>query len=271
MRILIADGDGGYRHSVAVIDEFAATLATRLGARPPVRVQWPEPDETRLRRPRSWDAASAAGVADLARIVRLHPSDEIILLGSRCGCRVVQDCLEAYPDQVDRVVGVGLMADPCRPHGRSLPGSGDPGGRGVAGGRVGPIPDRTFWVTVPGDPLSDVGKDSLLRATVRDSALTPDQVYRGLLEDLPASRTKMAARLHVFQHPTEWASVFGRRLDEARDQLVRYGDGGYISQYTAPGPGGRSPLDVLGDQLVEEALLRRDASGPAAPWARRAS
>lgn len=268
MRILIADGDGGYRHSVTVVDEFAATLAARLGARPPVRVQWPAPDGTRLRRPRSWDAASAAGVADLARIVQLHPSDEIILLGSCCGCRVVHGWLEAYPDQVDRVVGVGLMADPCRPYGRSLPGSGDPSGRGVAGKRVGPIPERTFWVSVAGDPLSDVGKDSLLRTTVRDSPLTPDQVYRGLLDDLPASRTKMAARLHVFQHPTEWASVFGRRLDEARDQLVRYGDGGYISQYTAQGPDGRSPLDVLGDRLVEETLTRRNTSGRGALEAR---
>lgn len=265
MRILIADGDGGYRHSVGVIDDFAAGLATRLGAQPPIRVQWPEPDETRLHRPRTWDAASTAGVADLARIVRLHPSDEIVLLGSRCGCRVVQDWLEAYPDQVDRVVGVGLMADPCRPHDRWLPGTGEPTGHGVAGERVGPVPDRTFWVAVPGDPLSDVEANSLLRTAVRDSPLTPDQVYRGLLEDLPDSRAQLAARLHVLQHPTQWPRVFGHRLDEARELLVRYGERGYVARYTEPGPDGRSPLDLFGERLAAEALARRDAPGPAGP------
>lgn len=259
MRILIADSDGAYRHTAGVIDHFAAALATRLSARPPVRVQWPQPEETRLRRPRTWDAASAAGVADLARIVRLHPSDEIILLGSRCGCRVIQDWLEAYPDQLDRVVGVGLMADPCRPRDRSLRGLGSPDGHGVAGERVGPVPDRTFWVSVPGDPLSDVEPNGLLRTAVGDSPLTPDQVYRGLLADLPDSRTQLAARLHVLQHPTQWPAVFGQRLDQAREQLVRYGDDGHLARYTESGPDGRSPLELLGDRIAAEVLARRAA------------
>lgn len=256
MRILIADGDGGYRHSPGIIDEFAATLSDRLATRPPIRVQWPEPEEIRLHRPRTWDAAAAAGVADLARLVRLHPSDGIVLLGCCCGCRVVQDWMEAYPEQLDRVIAVGLIADPCRPRDRWLPGTENPRGQGVAGKHVSPIPDRTFWVSVPGDPLSGVEKDSPLRTAVRESPLTPDQVYRALLNDLPDSRTQLAARLHVLQHPTQWPLAFGHRLDEAREALVRYGDGAYVARYTEPGPGGRSPLDLLGDQMVAEVLAR---------------
>ncbi|MDX2358315.1 hypothetical protein [Dietzia sp. PP-33] len=253
MRILIADGDGAYRHSSGVLDEFVGDLAARLGAGPPVRVQWPEPEETRLRRPRTWDAAAAAGVADLARLVGLHPSDGIVLLGCCCGSRVVQDWMTAHPEQLDRVVAVGLIADPRRPRDRWLPGTVDPGGQGVAGRHAGPVPERTFWVSVPGDPLSGVERDSLLRTAVRDSPLTPDQVYRGLLEDLPESRTQLAARLHVLQHPSQWPTAFGRRLDEARETLVRYGDRSYAAQYSEPGPDGRSPLGVLGDRIVTAA------------------
>lgn len=259
MRILIADSDGAYRPAAGVIDHFAAGLARRLSARPPVRVQWPQPEEARLRRPRTWDAAAAAGVADLARIVRLHPSDELILLGSRCGCRVIQDWLAACPDQLDRVVAVGLLADPCRPRDAELRGAGAPDGHGVAGERVGPVPDRTFWVSVPGDPLSDVEPDGLLRTAVDHSPLTPDQVYRGLLADLPDSRTRLAARLHVLEHPTRWPAVFGPRLDRAREQLVRYGDDGSLGRYTEAGPGGRSPLELLADRIAHEVRARRAA------------
>lgn len=257
MRILIADGEGAYRSSSRRMDDFVDDLSTRLGARAVVRVQWPEPERTRLHRPRSWDAASAAGVADLARLGGLHPSDGIVLLGCCCGCRVIHDWLDAYPEQLDRVLAVGLLADPFRPRDRWLPGTADPGGQGVAGRRVGPVPDRTFWVSVPGDPLSGIKRDSLLRSAVRDSPLTPDQVYRELLEDLPESRTQLALRLHVLQHPADWPMVFGRRLDEARAALVRYGDRGYTAQYSEPGPDGRSPLETLGDRLVDEVGARR--------------
>ncbi|WP_152427981.1 hypothetical protein [Dietzia sp. UCD-THP] len=258
MRILIADGEGAYRRSSGVMDAFVDDLTVRLGARAAVRVRWPEPEQTRLHRPRSWDAASAAGVADLARLVGLHTSDGIVLLGCCCGCRVIHDWLDAHPEQLDRVLAVGLLSDPLRPRDRWLPGTGDPGGQGVAGRRVGPVPDRTFWVSVPGDPLSGIERDSLLRAAVRDSPLTPDQVYRGVLEDLPESRTQLAMRLHVLQHPAEWPMVFGRRLDEARAALLRYEDRAYTAQYSEPGPDGRSPMEILGDRIVDEVRARHD-------------
>ncbi|MDZ4234205.1 MAG: hypothetical protein U1C73_10700 [Dietzia sp.] len=84
--------------------------------------------------PRSWDAASAAGVADLARLVGLHPSDGVVLLGCCCGCRVIHDWLDAHPEQLDRVLAVGLLSDPLRPRDRWLPGTGDPGGQGWRAG-----------------------------------------------------------------------------------------------------------------------------------------
>ena len=256
MRILIADGEGAYRRSSGLMNAFVDDLSSRLGSRAAVRIQWPEPELTRLHRPRTWDAASAAGVADLARLVGLHPSDGIVLLGCCCGCRVIHDWLDAYPEQLDRVLAVGLLADPLRPCDRWLPGTGDPGGQGVAGSRVGPVADRTFWASVPGDPLSGIERGSLLRAAVGDSPLTPDQVYRGLLEDLPGSRTQLAVRLHVLQHPAEWPMVFGHRLDEARAALIRYGDRGYIATYSEPGPDGRTPLQILGDRIVDEVHAR---------------
>lgn len=254
VRILIADGDGGYRQSTEVVDEFADRLASRLGTRPPVRVQWPEPDAIRLRRPRTWRAASAAGVADLARLVRLHPSDPLVLVGCMCGSRIIHDWMDAYPDQLDRVAAVGLISDPFRPAGRTTPGVPDPGGQGVAGTHLGPIPDRTFWASVPGDPMSGVQRGSLLRAVVRDSQLTVEQVYRDLLHDLPDSRTQLAARLHVFHHPSNWTAVFGRDLEDARATLLRFADRAHLADYTVPGADGRSVLDHLEDQIVSEVL-----------------
>ncbi|MEH6382240.1 MAG: hypothetical protein V7768_11105, partial [Dietzia cercidiphylli] len=84
------------------------------------------------------------------------------------------------------------------------------------------------------------------------------QVYRGVLEDLPESRSQLAMRLHVLQHPAEWPMVFGRRLDEARAALLRYEDRAYTAQYSEPGPDGRSPMEILGDRIVDEVRARHD-------------
>lgn len=252
MRVLIADSVGAYGRTSEIIDRFADRLVELTGVSTQVRVQWPEPDDAHPRRSRTWETASAAGTADLDRLVRLHPSDQLILIGSCCGCRVIHDWMDAHPESVDRVAAVGLVADPFRPRDRWLDGLPDPGGQGVAGRRSGPIPDRTFWVSVPGDPLSGVERDSLLRGAVRRSSLTPDQVYRDLLDDLPDSRIQLAAHLHVMQHPAQWPAVFGRQVDEAREALLRHESRHAILQYESRLDSRPSPLDLLAAAITAE-------------------
>lgn len=205
VRIFIADSDGGYRQPSRILGRFVDNLAEWTGAREAVRVQWPTPGKVNPRRSHTWEPAAAAGVADLSRLVRLHPSDPIVLIGVCSGTRVIYDWMDAHPEDLDRVAAVGMIGDPYRPRDRWLDGTPDPGGQGVAGLRRGPIPDRTLWVSVPGDPLSGVLPDCLLRGVVRASTLAPDQVYDELLEDLPDTRPRLAARLKLAQQPAQWS------------------------------------------------------------------
>lgn len=247
MRILIADRDGGYRARARsqCSTEFVQDLKLRVGARDTVRVQWPHPGEGGHARPHSWESAAAAGVADLARLVRLHPSDDIVLIGVGCGTRVIHDWIDANPDLLDRVAAVGLIGDPFRPRGQTLPGVPDPGGQGVYGSWESPIPERTFWLSVPGDPLSGVDGDSPLRPAVHDSDLAPDQAYDELLVDLPESRTGLAARLGVAHRPTQWSPGLPGRVDRAREVLRRQASGHYIEAYETGEQGQPSPLGQL--------------------------
>lgn len=260
MRIFIADSDGGYRRPSRILGRFVDDLITLTGSRGAVRVQWPAPGKSTPRRSHTWESAAAAGVADLNRLVRLHPSDHMILVGCCCGCRVIQNWLEENPESVDRVAAVGMVADPFRPHDRWLEGMDDPGGQGVAGERPGPIPDRTHWVSIPGDPLSSVNQDSLLRAPVRSSTLTPDQVFQDLLDSDIGSRTRLASRLHVFSHPSQWSTHMLRRLDEARETLERF-ESGEIAERYASAADGPSPLERLAAVLAAEAPGEGGAPG----------
>lgn len=249
MRIFVADSDGGYRRPSRVLGGFVEDLAARVGAEGVVRVQWPAPGEVGRRRPHTWVSAAAAGVADLSRLVRLHPSDGIVLIGACSGCRVIYDWMDENPDSLDRVAAVGMIGDPFRPR-RWLGDSPDPGGQGVSGKRLGAVSDHTFWASVPGDPLSGVERDSLLRTAVRGSDLAPDQVYDELLEELPEGRARLAARLGVVQHPAQWSTSLPRRIDEARRALLRYESREYAALYEA-GDAGPSPLENLVTVIAE--------------------
>lgn len=244
MRIFIADSDGGYRQPSRVLGGFVEALTARTGAGSAVRVQWPAPGEVGRRRSHTWESASAAGVADLSRLVRLHPSDRMVLIGVCSGSRVIYDWMDEHPESLDRIAAVGMVGDPFRPRDRWIEGTPDPGGQGVAGKRLGAAPGRTFWASVPGDPLSGVEPDSLLRMAVRGSDLAPDQVYDELLEDLPGSRARMAARLGAVQHPSQWSTGLRRRVDEAKTALQSYESREYALLYES-GDGGPSPLDHL--------------------------
>lgn len=258
VRILIADSNGGYRQTSAILGRFVDDLTEWTGAREAVWVQWPAPGAVGRRRSHTWESSAAAGVADLSRLVRLHPSDALVLIGVRCGSRVIHDWMDAHPEDLDRVAAVGLIADPFRPSDRWLAGTTDPGGQGVAGLRRGPIPDRTHWASVPGDPLSGVQPNNLLRGAVRASDLTPAQVYEELIDDLPDTRTRFAMRLHVAQHPALWSPHLLRQLDDATDTLLAYRDAEYTAKYEDDGSG-VSPLARLARIIADQVAGDRAA------------
>ena len=251
MRIFIADSDGGYQQPSRILGRFVEQVARATNATTTVRVQWPAPGVVNPRRSHTWESAAAAGVADLNRLVHLHPSDDVVLIGVCSGARVIYDWMDAHPDSVDRVRAVGMVGDPFRPHDRWLVGTPDPGGQGVAGRRLGPVPERTFWVCVPGDPLSGLEPDSLLCDAVRSSTLAPDQVYAQLLDGISGSLVRLATRLHVGRHPVRWTPALRRRLQEARAALLRFQSLDYAADYEsrADGP---SPMDRLAAVIAGE-------------------
>lgn len=250
MRIFIADSDGGYRKPSRILGRFVSELSDWTGARETVKVQWPAPGGFGRRRSHTWESAAAAGVADLNRLVRLHPSDPIILIGVCSGTRVIHDWMDAHPEDLDRVAAVGMIADPYRPRDQWLDGMPDPGGQGVAGLRRGAVPDRTYWVSVPGDPLSGVRPNCLLRGVVRTSPLAPDQVYDELLEDLPDTRPRMAARLKLAQQPAQWSPHLLQQLDDAAEVLARYRDKESVALYESDAHG-VSPLTRLAALIAD--------------------
>lgn len=237
MIIAYADGIGTARITPddgrSILHPTVARLSSLTGARP-VRVTWPA-SMAGAGGSQSWAVAAHKGVLDLDRIAAEHPDEQIVLLAYSGGNRVVHDWLDTRPAQHHRVAAVGLMSDPYRPAGRQQHGVPDPGGWGICGQRLGPIPGRTFWTAAPADVITCCPPDSPLRTLADLSDQIPGSLLADLAGHLGRGDWQLAWHMGLWRRdPLAYLRGLGPRLDQARRGVEGYLGGRHTVDYTRP-------------------------------------
>ena len=238
MLIVTADGIGTAGilpdDTRSIIGHVAGRLAQKTARHRTVPVAWPAA-MAGIGGRTSWSVSAHIGVLALDRIAADFPDEQLVLLGYSGGNRVIHDWLDTRPEMLDRVAAVGLMSDPYRPAERWQHGVADPGGWGICGQRLGPVPDRTFWTGAPGDVISSCPPDSPLR-TAADLA---DQLPGALLADLSGHLRRgdwqLANAMQLWRRdPLAYLRGLGPRLDRARRDIEGYLTGAHTIAYTRP-------------------------------------
>lgn len=255
MRILVRDGIGTAGSSSGVVDITAHRLAALTGAAVEW-VSWPAAMAGVGGRS-TWTAGARRGLADLRRRVGAGGTadwgDELVLLAYSGGNRIVHDFLDAHPEQLGRVRAVGLMSDPFRPRDRFQAGLPEPGGWGLCGERLGPIPERTRWCAVPGDVITAAEPDAILRTVADVSANVPGGLRRDVAEILFGGRFQLVWQVDSARRdPLGWLAGLGGRLARARLDVERYFTGWHTTNYTRRATGGGPGVaELFADELYE--------------------
>lgn len=257
MIIAYADGIGSARLTEddgrSILQHVVRPLAAKTGARP-VRVEWPA-SMVGVGGSHSWAVAAHHGVLALDKIAADHPRDDLVLLGYSGGNRVVHDWLDQRPHMRDRVAAAGFMSDPHRPAGRwhagGRDGLPDPGGWGICGQRLGPIPARSFWTSSPGDAISSCPPDSPLRTLADLSDRIPGALLADLSGHLRAGDWQLATHMGLWRRdPLAYLRGLGPRMDRARRDVEGYLSGRHTLDYTRPWQGGPSLAHRLADRIA---------------------
>lgn len=243
MLIAFADGIGTARltddDGRSILQHVVRPLAAKTGAAP-VRIEWPA-SMAGMGGHQSWASSARVGVDHLDRITDAHPGEQIILLGYSGGCRVIHDWLDTRAGMHPRVAAVGLMSDPFRPAERWQHGLPGPGGWGIAGQRLGPVPGRTFWTSAPGDAISSCPADSPLRTAADLSDQIPGALLTDLAGHLRRGDWQLATYMGLWRRdPLAYLRGLGPRLHQARLDVEGYLTGAHTLAYTRPHAGGDS-------------------------------
>lgn len=243
MLIAYADGIGTARltddDGRSILQHVVRPLAAKTGAAP-VRIEWPA-SMAGMGGHQSWASSTRVGVDHLDRITDAHPGEQIILLGYSGGCRVIHDWLDTRAGMHHRIAAVGLMSDPFRPAERWQHGLPDPGGWGIAGQRLGPVPGRTFWTSAPGDAISSCPADSPLRTAADLSDQIPGALLTDLAGHLRRGDWQLATHMGLWRRdPLAYLRGLGPRLHQARIDIEGYLTGAHTLAYTRPHAGGDS-------------------------------
>ncbi|UVK63995.1 lysin B [Gordonia phage Vardy] len=253
MHIIYADGIGSSAPGVVNEDSVLYDVIERLVVLnreyKPDRVIWPA-SMAMVGGNKSWDESTRLGVENIDYIVDGLNGETFILLGYSGGCRVIREWLMKNEHRLTQVVAVGMLSDPFRPKGRKQAELPDTIGWGICGQELGPIPDRTYWTTVPGDVISDAREDSLLRTAADASNVMPGQFVADLAKHLTDGDLQLAYQLKVFrQNPVKWLFNLGPRLHQARIDIEGYLGGQHTTAYQKPYAGGGSLAHRLADSI----------------------
>lgn len=254
MHIIYADGIGSNVQGAGTEHSILYRVVSRLQSLKPSytvsKVSWPASMAT-VGGNLSWTESSKIGVEAINEIVDKKPERSFILLGYSGGCRVVHEWMEKNPHRLDRIAAVGLMSDPFRPKNKQQFGMTDTEGWGVCGQKAGPIPKRTFWVSAPGDVISDALPDSILRTPADLSDVMPGQFLWDLRRHLEKNNLQLAWKIAAFhKNPLAWFMGLGPRLHQARIDIHGYLNGRHTTSYIVPYAGGYTPAQRLANTIV---------------------
>lgn len=254
MHIIYADGIGsgveGFQDGLSILRRVVDRLLFHNPQFKATRLKWPASMAT-VGGNLSWSESARIGVEGIDKIIDAEPEREYILLGYSGGCKVVHDWLDQNPLRRDKVSAVGLMSDPFRPKSRQQPGLPPTTGWGICGQRLGPIPDRTYWVSYPGDAIPDALPDSILRTPADVSDVMPGQFLGDLRHHVGKGDLQLAWQIGVFRkNPLGWLLGLGPRLHQARVDIEGYLRGGkHTTAYVTPYNNGLSPAERLADTI----------------------
>lgn len=198
--------------------------------------------------PYPWPESTRMGIRNFdRRLGKMKPDDKFVILAFSGGNRPAREWLENIavddPAMLDRVLAVGLASDPYRPVGKQQTGMPVPGGYGVCGERETPIMDRTFWLAIPGDVITDAAHNSMLRTLADFSDDFPGDMLRGLTRVVHHNDFQLAWKLKVFrENPLHWFMGLGPRLHQAKNDIVGYMSGTHTLAYTRPFEDGDSAM-----------------------------
>lgn len=253
MHIIFADGIGSAKvtDSLSIVFKIVERLVELNPSWTYTRVNWPA-SMAMVGGNHSWRDSSQIGQAHVRNIMHDYLGEQFILLGYSGGNRVIHEWLNDPFNSIhlDKIAAVGLMSDPWRPESRKQYELPHTYGWGICGQDKGPIPDRTFWTTVPGDVISDAGYDSILRTPADASDVMPGQFLGDLYGHLKSGNLQLAWQIGVFQNnPLEWVLNLWPRLNRARIDVEGYFGGKHTSDYINPYAGGRSLAHRLADSI----------------------
>lgn len=254
MHIIYADGIGtgedGFVEDLSILYKVVSRIQQKQPSFRHTRLKWPSSMVTIGGR-YSWAEASRLGVRALNSIIDQYPETQFILLGYSGGCRVIHEWLEQNPARLGKIAAVGLLSDPYRPRDRKQYGSSETIGWGICGQKVGPIPDRTFWSTAPGDCISDAMPDAILRTPADVSDVMPGQFLWRLRDQHQRGNLQLAWQIGVVRHaPLTWLIHLGPRLHQARLDIKRYLNGRHTTAYITARGSNPSRAEQLADSIV---------------------
>ncbi|ADD80924.1 LysB [Rhodococcus phage ReqiPepy6] len=255
MHIIYADGIGSSAPGLTTSQSILHKVVERLIEHNPVhtksRVEWPA-SMASVGGPLSWTEASKIGVADVNRIIDTHsnPGKQFILLAYSGGNRVIHEWMEQNPEKLHKIAAVGLMSDPWRPRTRQQYGLPPTVGWGICGEKLGPIISHTFWVSAPGDAISDALPDAILRTAADVSDVMPGQFLGDLGRHVKAGDLQLAWKIgEIKKNPLGWFLGLGPRLQQARIDINGYMGGNHTTAYLTPWNGGPSLAHRLADTI----------------------
>lgn len=196
----------------------------------------------------SWSMSADIGVVEADRILQNYPEHDIVIFAYSGGNLIAKRLLEIRPDLYHRVVAMGRLSDPWRPHQRWQNGTPDPGGWGVCGEDLGPIPDRTYWTSSPSisrwlnppnrrngriiphhvlaDPISSASARSLLRPFADGTdylGTDPDAFFADLRNISNKNNAQIMLELvKIRQNPLGYLLSLGDRAGVAFQETLAY-------------------------------------------------
>lgn len=184
----------------------------------------------------SWHNAAHGGVLAIDDLVLgLHVDTQVILLGYSGGCKVIHDWLDSRPQHLWRVAAVGYVSDPFRPPNRFQSGTPNPGGYGICGSKLGPLPAKTFWTSFADDVISSCPEDSPLRTPADLSDKIPGSLLDDLGEHLRLGDFQLANYIKLWRRdPLAYLVGLPGRMRVARQGVMNYLGSAHTLAYTRP-------------------------------------
>lgn len=258
----IFDGIGTSGTTSKVIDFAAYTIENNLravGADVTTEwAEWPASMFGAVGGNESWASSSLIAEKWLGdRMDQIGPDDKVILLAFSGGNKPVHDWLDRNKDRLDQIAAVGFASDPFRPQDKQQSGMPALQGWGICGQKPGPIPHKSFWVGVPGDDITAAAPDLILRTPADVSKGFPADVIGGLVKAVSSGNLQLAYQIGLARkNPLAYLFAMPRRINEARDAIVRYGSGYHTTHYRDPWAGGDSPMVRFGNTIAYK--VKRD-------------